>query len=431
MSDSGIGAQTAPAQPEAQTGSAGERHGTQKMERPRRTNPDVGQSSARMCKCGARIESWMRYCDVCGTAITAHLSTAVAPVAVEPPGAEPAKVERQKPEPARVKPAGAETAEFVPRRSYMEFPSIPKKTNAKLIIWIAIGIALMAALGGGTYYLLTRNKGAAPSSKEAEQPKSPPVVFPEGSAESKLDKAIAENRLLEPAGDSAYDLYHQLKNSGASGETLAYFNEKLLPAVTAKPQQMLADFAVPDGRDWPKKDWEEAKRLMEWATEIKPGDNAIGARSTYFAGRVAYLNNRKDETIKLYKQAHDLDTAWATPANGLGVIYNERRQFQSARQFLEEATRREPSWALPYYNLARTYHYENNIEQAAANYRLAAERAPVWARPHAQLGDIAYSRGDYAGAASEYQAAVNLSSPTSRDLAALKQKLARAKQLSR
>ncbi|MBA3240599.1 MAG: tetratricopeptide repeat protein, partial [Acidobacteria bacterium] len=93
------------------------------------------------------------------------------------------------------------------------------------------------------------------------------------------------------------------------------------------------------------------------------------------------------------------------------LIYNERKQYATARQYLREAIRRNPDWAVPYNNMGTSYFYEKSYDQAADHYQKAAALAPQWARPHAWLGDIAYERKDFCAAQQEYQSALDLATP--------------------
>lgn len=253
-----------------------------------------------------------------------------------------------------------------------------------------------------------------------------------GSPESKLNEAIAKGNLVKPTGESAYDFYQQLKRQGAGPYKLVQFNERLVPLLTTRPQQMLAGIADPAFKDPPPAEWEEAYKLMMWATDIRPNDGSLAARATYCAGRAAYLDGRKDEALNLWKGASERDRSWGMPANGIGLIYNERKDYAEACRFLYEAIRREPSWALPYNNLGSSFFYQKDYDQAQNYYLQAVQRAPQWPRPHAWLGDIAMIRKDYKRAVQEYETVLRLaqSGTSNIDLNKIEQQLDRARQMS-
>ena len=72
--------------------------------------------------------------------------------------------------------------------------------------------------------------------------------------EQKLDSALARGQFLTPTTDNAHDLYYQLKNGGASEETLRSYREKLVPSLTNCFYQMINVFMVPGTDDPPLAD---------------------------------------------------------------------------------------------------------------------------------------------------------------------------------
>jgi tetratricopeptide (TPR) repeat protein len=256
--------------------------------------------------------------------------------------------------------------------------------------------------------------------------------FSNAAIERKLDAAITRGNLFKPEGNSAYDLYNQLKQNGAKDETLARYRDRLLPVLTTQPLKMLADFAVPTNREPGLPEWQDAQKPISWANELKPDDGILAARAKYIEGRIAYLSNKKDDALSLWKRASEFDKTWALATNAVGVLYNERKEYQTARQFALEAIRREPNWAVPYNNVGTSYFLEKKDDKAESYYLKAIERAPNWPRPHVWLGDIAMRRKDYYQAVREYEATLNLAVPgtTTLDLVEIKKRLELARKKS-
>lgn len=252
------------------------------------------------------------------------------------------------------------------------------------------------------------------------------------SLEEKMDRAIASGRLFTPSGDSAYDYYQQLKSQGASPAVLSRFGGRLFPLLTSGPKQLLVDFAQPGTEEPSLTQWEDARRQLAWATELKPEDAAVAARAEYCRGRIAYLNDRKGEALESWKKASQLDPTWALATNGVGLIHNERKEYDKARPYLREAISREPNWAIPYNNLGTSYYYQQRYDEAETYYLKAVERAQNWGRPHAWLGDIAKYRRDYDRAVREYEIVLDPSTiGTSRmDLGLIRQRLEEVRQLA-
>ena len=91
------------------------------------------------------------------------------------------------------------------------------------------------------------------------------------------------------------------------------------------------------------------------------------------------------------------------PLNGVGLIYNEKKDYETAREWLGKAIEMEPNWAIPYNNYGTSYYYQNRFDEADSYYRRAVGLSPHWARPHAWLASVAEKRNDYNSAVAEYE----------------------------
>lgn len=222
------------------------------------------------------------------------------------------------------------------------------------------------------------------------------------SIERKLDSAITRGQFLTPGTDNARDLYYQLKNSGASEETLRSYREKLVPPLTNPFYQMINVFMVPGSDDPPLADWQTAYESLRWASELKPDDKGLAARTAYCEGRLAFLSRDEDRAIEAWTRASRSDKNWPLPVNGIGLICTARKNYQVARTYYFDAVQRDPNWAYPYNNIGTSYFMERNYYEAKSYYQKAAQLAPKWARPHSWLGDIAMKEGDYVTAVQEF-----------------------------
>lgn len=326
----------------------------------------------RMCQsCGTELSANAQFCRSCGTAATANVSHAPATVL-------------------------GENSEFREQQA------------RKRRVAIVVGVVAVL-LAGGLYYKSLPN----------------PI-------EGKLTEAIEKRNLLTPAGANAYEFYHQLKVEGIDEKKLKAFDEKLLPLVTAQPRQMLIDFAAAGSKDPSPAEWEQAAKLLRWALEMKPDDPELLAKADYCTGRVAYLANRKDEALELWKRSGDTYREWALASNGVGLIYNERKDYATARTYLFEAINRDANWAVPYNNVGTSFFYERNYDQAEYYYQQAVERASNWARPHAWLGAIAMQQKDYWRAIIELELVLDPSTfgKENIDLNRIRQQLDDARRLS-
>jgi Tfp pilus assembly protein PilF len=254
------------------------------------------------------------------------------------------------------------------------------------------------------------------------------------SRPQRLEAAIASRNFFGPSG--ARELYSQLKSSGTSATDLARYEQKLLPLLTDKPNQMIATLSEPGGDDPPVGEWEEASRLVSWASELRSSDKQLAARAAYCAGRVAFLGDNYTQAEQQWARAAELDATWALPKNGIGLIYStQRKDYSTARVFLFDAVRRDPKWAYPYNNIGTSYYMEESKKrakdytQAKSYYKQAVQLAPRWARPHSWLGDIAMRERDFDTAVAEFTAVLdpNATGTRNMDLKEINKQLALAK----
>lgn len=221
--------------------------------------------------------------------------------------------------------------------------------------------------------------------------------------ESKLDKAISSNKLFEPAGENAYELYRQLKKEGFDAKTLKKYEDRILPLLVEKPKEILRTVTEPGITEKDLNEWQIAASMLEWTSEMQPQDTQSAAKAAYCKGRVNYLSENKQAAIEDWKKAANLDKKWALPLNGIGLIYNELKNYETARTFLQQAIDREPNWAFPYNNYGTSLYNQKMYKEALPYYQKAAEIAPRWARSHAWLASVAKETGDYSTCVSELE----------------------------
>jgi tetratricopeptide (TPR) repeat protein/RNA polymerase subunit RPABC4/transcription elongation factor Spt4 len=221
--------------------------------------------------------------------------------------------------------------------------------------------------------------------------------------EAKLDNAISSNKLISPAGDNAYEYYQQMKKDGVKPEVLRKYEDRLFPLLTEKPPEILKTVTEPGYTEKRLDEWQDAAKMLEWASEMRPAEAQVAAKAAYCRGRVGYLSDQKDAAMESWKKAADLDKKWALPLNGIGLINNEQKNYEAAKPWLRQAIEREPGWALPYNNLGSAFYFQKRYTEAVPYYQKAIELSPRWARPHAWLASIAMETFDYPTAVAEFE----------------------------
>ncbi|MDQ3799010.1 MAG: tetratricopeptide repeat protein [Acidobacteriota bacterium] len=247
--------------------------------------------------------------------------------------------------------------------------------------------------------------------------------------ELKLDAAIKNKQIIAPAGANAFDFYHQLKIEGASSAALKKYEDRVFPFLTEKIDDVLKTVSEPGYTEGRIETWQEEVKKLEWASKIQPDDKNLAAKLAYCKGRVAYLTDNKNAALEEWKRAADLDAKWALPLNAVGLIYNEKKDYETARKWFDKAIEIEPRWAIPYNNYGTSFYYQNRFDEAESYYRKAIEFSPRWARPRAWLASIAERRYDYQTAVAEYEQvfAANAVGTEGMDMESIRRKYEKAK----
>lgn len=278
-----------------------------------------------------------------------------------------------------------QTPHFAPPNTSGQNPAAQPKTNPNKTVFLIAGVLFGAVILGAVIWFIN-------------QP---------NPLEAKLDKAINGNNLFEPAGDNAYEFYQKLKSQGVGAEILKKYDDRIFPMLTEKPDEVLKTVTEIGVAEKNLDEWQKAAKMLEWASEMRPADSQIAAKAAYCKGRVNYINENKQAAIEDWQKAADLDKKWALPANGVGLIYNEQKNYEAAKPWFRQAIDRQPTWAIPYNNLGTAFYYQKRYDEAVRYYRKAIEFAPRWARPHAWLGSIAEENYDYSTCVSEFNAVLS------------------------
>lgn len=244
------------------------------------------------------------------------------------------------------------------------------------------------------------------------------------TTESRLERAISLGNLVKPAGASAQDYYDQLVREGASPARLSSLHDKLVPTLKAKPLQMLSNFYKPGFPTPEREEWDEAAKMLNWASQMAPSDSSLAARAAYCTGRLSYIDKDKARAREYWQRAALLDPGWALPHVGIGITYNDDGKYSTAIPHFNEAARIDSNWAVPYHNLGSSYRGMGEFETARSNFKRAVALAPNWGLPHVRMGDMALSLKDCVTAAEEYSAVLEVVTPGTRgwDLSEVRRK---------
>lgn len=149
------------------------------------------------------------------------------------------------------------------------------------------------------------------------------------------------------------------------------------------------------------RDYALADRAYSVALDINPRDleSLFGlGELTWQRGNLQKAEDVYRDIVRLTPGNHDTVTA----LNNLGIILDEQRRFQEAREAYQQALKIEPENETTLYNLGLVYRHANQTGQTLQVWRGALQRNPGSQKIRRALADQYYKNGWYEDALREY-----------------------------
>jgi tetratricopeptide (TPR) repeat protein len=133
-----------------------------------------------------------------------------------------------------------------------------------------------------------------------------------------------------------------------------------------------------------KKDWPQAKRVLEKALALNPDD----AEANYGLAMVYAQNNDSARAYEYFQKALAARPAYPEALNNLGILYLRTRRSEEAKQSFADSIRLAPAYDQAYLNLARVYSIEGNPEKAKAVLLQLLKQFPDHAQAKEELKQL-------------------------------------------
>ncbi len=247
---------------------------------------------------------------------------------------------------------------------------------------------------------------AAPGNQPAPTPSSAPVA-PTLAAPSPLtlqmEAAIAEGALLEPRGNSAWDIYQRFSSESGAASEVARLKIRLADALEKAGREIVSGDVRADNIADKVDEFRRAGQLLQRARALRPENAAIGILEKVSAVHALVALQFYDEAERALSSLQDGKIA--SVENALGLVHHGKLDNYRAERAFKRAIDIDPAWAAPHYNLALIYRNQKNdavIDELAA----AARLAPHSAEMATALGDEYFNREQWQKAIEAYRKAI-------------------------
>jgi tetratricopeptide (TPR) repeat protein len=257
---------------------------------------------------------------------------------------------------------------------------------------------------------LTRTLMASPVLQFA----STQVALPESAqTQAAFRDALQQGRLIEPAGNSAWDLYQRYNRLTIPQAEKESLKDDLVIALAAEGEKVMwayrrGDAIVPI--DAAK--YEQGAQLFTRASEIAPRDAALRLKAKFLSGRALVERRRYNEGIASLREASMLDPDAAYPYNALGIAYLDQQRWNDAVTNFKAASERAEKWIYPHYNLARVHtaqkHYRDAEDELKKATRIGADLGLKYSYLYYNLGILYLFQGRTVDAEEQFRHAIGM-----------------------
>jgi tetratricopeptide (TPR) repeat protein len=218
-----------------------------------------------------------------------------------------------------------------------------------------------------------------------------------------LEAAIAEGTLIEPRGNSAWDIYQRLAaDPNASGD-VARLKIKLADALEKAGHDIVSGDVRADNIADKVDEFKRAGQMLQRARSLRPENTAISVLEKVSAAQALIALQFYDEAERALSSLQDAKIAGVE--NALGLVYQGKLDNYRAERAFKRASEIDPSWAAPHYNLALLYRSQKN-DAAMDELATAARLAPSSVEMATALGDEYFNREQWQKAAEAYRKAI-------------------------
>jgi tetratricopeptide (TPR) repeat protein len=185
-------------------------------------------------------------------------------------------------------------------------------------------------------------------------------------------QALWEERVIEPAGNSAWDYYQQLQNAlpVSVSDPLKY---RLIVAMGNRAQRTILKYLRGGDVRWNADTFEEGQALIERTQTLFKVTDELESQERFFSGRALIARGQFVQAVQDLRESVVLDAEASHSFNALGLALWRQNLLLQAIVPLEQAIELSPRWTYPRITLSLIYLELRRYQEAEQNLRLAIE----------------------------------------------------------
>ena len=185
-------------------------------------------------------------------------------------------------------------------------------------------------------------------------------------------QALWDERVIRPAGNSAWDYYQQLQNAlpVSVSDPLKY---RLIVAMGNRAQRTILKYLRGGDVRWNADTFEEGEALIERTQTLFKATDELESQERFFSGRALIARGQFVQAVRDLRESVVLDSEASHAFNALGLALWRQNLLLEAMVPLEQAIELSPRWTYPRITLSLIDLELRRYQEAEQNLRLAIE----------------------------------------------------------
>lgn len=256
-----------------------------------------------------------------------------------------------------------------------------------------------------------------------------------------FNQAIWEDRLINPAGNSAWDFFTQMRDA-VPAAIRDELSERMIVAMGNRAQRTILQYLSGGDVRWTAAVFEEGTILTQRVEQLFDARTEFRSQELFFTGRALIEDGRYadaitqlqravqlfpqasyalnaiglaywkqgllDQAIPPLQQAIMISPRWAYPRNILSLVLMEQRRYAEAQQALNDTLLVKPDDSTSHHALAQLLLQTGRVMDAETSLRMALDYNPGNAYAYQTYGRLEETRGRADDAERMYRLAMRL-----------------------
>ena len=220
---------------------------------------------------------------------------------------------------------------------------------------------------------------------------------------TQIELAISLNQLIEPPGQSAWDVYQIFIKTYPADPSVKSIQNSLTFAMGETAKAPLANYVQGTNYAFTRDDWAKAQEYSKRLKELQPKNKDFVLMDLFYQGMVSLSDKQPSKAEEFFRQGIKKNDEASYFYNALGRALSDQRKEEDSLKAYLRASSLSPDWTYPLVNIALKYLRRGDLEKAQ-RYALSALNVNATdVEAHSVLASVSASTGNIEDAVRQYE----------------------------